>query len=125
MISSIRIDKYLWAIRAYKTRSLASDACKAGKVKIDGKAVKASRDIQVGDTIELRIGMMNKVIEVKEVIKNRLKASLAVEKYIDKTPPEEIERMEMIRQMKTEHRDRGAGRPTKKERRDLDRIKKS
>lgn len=122
-MDSIRIDKYLWAIRAYKTRSIAGDACKGGKVKIGGQAVKASREVRVGDIIELRVGVMNKVIEVKEIAKNRMKASLAVEKYEDQTPAEELERVEFIRQMKTEHRDSGAGRPTKKDRRDIERIK--
>ena len=122
-MSKIRIDKYLWAIRMYKTRSLASEACKTSRIKMDGLAVKASREVNVGDMIELRIGQMNKVIEIKELIKNRVKGSLAIEKYIDKTPAEEIERMKMINEMRTEHRERGAGRPTKKERRDLDRIK--
>ncbi len=109
----------------YKTRSVASEACKTGKVKIEQQAVKASREVKVGDLIELRTGQMNKVIEIKEVIKNRVKGSLAIEKYIDRTPQEEIERLEMIRPMKTEHRVRGTGRPTKKERRELDRAKDS
>ena len=122
-MDSIRIDKYLWAIRAFKTRSIASEACKTGRVKIDGKPVKPSREIKVGDIIEFKAGIMNKIIEVKEVIKNRLKASFAQEKYIDRTPAEELERLEMIRQMKTEHRERGSGRPTKKERRDLEKMK--
>jgi len=122
---AVRIDKYLWAIRMYKTRSIASEACRNGKVKMDGQPVKASREVKIGDLIELRTGQMNKVIEVKEIIKNRVKGTLAIEKYIDKTPAEELERLEMIRQMKTEHRDRGAGRPTKKERRELDRIKEA
>jgi ribosome-associated heat shock protein Hsp15 len=122
---AVRIDKYLWAIRMYKTRSIASEACRNGKVKMDGQPVKASREVKINDLIELRTGQMNKVIEVKEIIKNRVKGTLAIEKYIDKTPAEELERLEMIRQMKTEHRDRGAGRPTKKERRELDRIKEA
>lgn len=122
-MTGIRIDKYLWAIRLYKTRSIAGEACRSAKVKIGDQPVKASREVNVGDVIELRVGIMNKVIEVKEVIKNRLKASLAVEKYIDITPAEELERIDMIRQMKTEHRDRGTGRPTKKDRRDLYKIK--
>jgi len=122
---AVRIDKYLWAIRMYKTRSIASEACRNGKVKMDGQPIKASREVKIGDLIELRTGQMNKVIEVKEVIKNRVKGILAIEKYIDRTPAEELERLEMIRQMKTEHRDRGAGRPTKKERRELDRIKEA
>jgi len=122
-MSKIRIDKYLWAIRLFKTRSLSAEACKNGRVKMDEKAVKASREVNVGDLIAVRIGQMNKVIEIKEVIKNRVKGTLAIEKYIDRTPAEEIERMEMINQMRTEHRDRGAGRPTKKERRELERVK--
>lgn len=122
-MTGIRIDKYLWAIRLYKTRSIAGEACRSGKVKIADQPVKASREVNVGDVIELRVGIMNKVIEVKEVIKNRLKASLAVEKYVDITPDEELERIDMIRQMKTEHRDRGSGRPTKKDRRELTKIK--
>jgi len=123
-MDSVRIDKYLWAIRAFKTRSIAAEACKNGRVKIGGSAVKASREVKVGNIIEVKVGVMNKTLEVKELIKNRLKASLAQEKYIDKTPAEELERLDMIRQMKTEHRERGSGRPTKKERRDLERIKK-
>ena len=122
-MTGIRIDKYLWAIRLYKTRSIAGEACRSGKVKIADQPVKASREVNVGDVIELRVGIMNKVIEVKEVIKNRLKASLAVEKYVDITPDEELERINMIHQMKTEHRDRGSGRPTKKDRRELTKIK--
>lgn len=124
-MSKIRIDKYLWAIRMYKTRTLASEACKNARIKIDGQAVKASREVNIGDMIELRVGQMNKVIEIKELIKNRVKGSLAIEKYIDRTPAEEIERMEMINEMRTEHRDRGVGRPTKKERRELDKIKEA
>ncbi len=119
----VRIDKYLWAIRQYKTRSISAEACKNGRVKIDGAPVKASREVKVGDIIELRVNIMNKVIEVEEVIKNRLSASLAVQKYTDITPQEELERVEMINEMRTEHRDRGAGRPTKKDRRELSKIK--
>lgn len=119
----IRIDKYLWAIRLFKTRSLSSEACKTGRVKMDEKAVKASREVNVGDLIAVRIGQMNRVIEIKELIKNRVKGTLAIEKYIDRTPAEEIERMEMINKMRTEHRERGTGRPTKKDRRELERIK--
>jgi ribosome-associated heat shock protein Hsp15 len=124
-MEGIRIDKYLWAIRAFKTRTLAADACKGGKVKMDGNAVKSSREVKIGDIIELKVAGVNKVIEVIDLTKNRLKASLAVEKYNDLTPSEEMERVELIRQMKTEHRDRGTGRPTKKERRDIDRLKES
>ena len=119
----VRIDKYLWAIRQYKTRSISAEACKNGRVEIDGVAVKASREVKVGDVIELRVNIMNKVIEVIEVRKNRMSASLAVQMYNDITPQEELERVEMINEMRTEHRDQGAGRPTKKDRRELSKIK--
>mgnify|MGYP002641156578 CR=1 FL=1 len=122
-MAEARIDKYLWAIRLYKTRSISAEACKNGRVKINGLAVKASREVKVGDVIELRVNIMNKVIEVVDVIKNRLSASLAVQKYKDITPQEELERVEMINEMRTEHRDRGTGRPTKKDRRELSKIK--
>ncbi len=119
----MRIDRYLWAIRAYKTRSISAEACRAGKVQMDGQNVKPSRHVKVGDIISFKYGVMNKTIEVLELIPNRLKASLAVEKYKDLTPPEELERVEMLHQMRNEHRERGTGRPTKKERRQLDQIK--
>ena len=122
-MAEARIDKYLWAIRLYKTRSISAESCKHGRVKVNGVVVKASREVKVGDVIELRVNIMNKVIEVVEVIKNRLSASLAVQKYKDITPQEELERVEMINEMRTEHRDRGAGRPTKKDRRELSKIK--
>jgi ribosome-associated heat shock protein Hsp15 len=122
-MESIRIDKYLWAIRMFKTRTLAGEACKSGRVKIDDIAVKASREIKIGDIVDLKIGPYNKRIEVVEIIKNRLKASLAIEKYNDITPEEEIERQEMMRQLNYERRERGVGRPTKKDRREIERLK--
>lgn len=122
-MAEVRIDKYLWAIRLYKTRSISAEACKNGRVKIDDVPVKASREVKVGDVIELRVNIMNKVIEVVEPRKNRMSASLAVQMYKDITPQEELERVEMINEMRTEHRDRGAGRPTKKDRRELSKIK--
>lgn len=122
-MESIRIDKYLWAIRMYKTRTLAGDACKSGHVKIDDVPVKASREVRAGDIIDLKTGAYYKRIEIVEIIKNRLKASLAIEKYNDITPREEIERQEMMRQLNYERRERGTGRPTKKDRREIERLK--
>lgn len=122
-MNAIRIDKYLWAIRLFKTRTLAGDACKSGHVKIDEIPVKASREVKVGDIIDLKVGSVHKRIEVVEIIKNRLKASLAIEKYNDITPQEEMERQEMMRQLNYERRDRGVGRPTKKDRREIERLK--
>lgn len=122
-MESIRIDKYLWAIRMFKTRTIAGDACKSGHVKIGDVPVKASREVRAGDIIDLKLGAYFKRIEIVEIIKNRLKASLAIEKYKDITPPEEMERQEMMRQLNYERRAHGAGRPTKKERREIDRLK--
>ena len=122
-MEAVRLDKWLWAIRAFKTRSLASEACKGGRIKIEGVPAKASREIKIGDIIEFRSGQLSKKIKVTQILKNRVNASLAVQNYEDLTTPEEYERLEFINQMKTEKRDRGIGRPSKKDRRDIDRLK--
>lgn len=122
-MNSLRLDKWLWAIRAFKTRSLASEACKGGRVKIEGVSAKASRDLKIGDIIEFKAGHLNKRIKVVQLIKNRVNATLAVQNYEDLTPPEEYERLEFINQMEVEKRDRGAGRPSKRDRRDIEKLK--
>ena len=124
MENSIRIDKWLWAIRVFKTRSLASQACKAGKIKIDGNNVKASREVKIDDIISIQIGQLLKTIKVKGLIKNRVSAKLAIENYEDLTPAEEYEKLKLQHEMKTEYRDHGSGRPTKKERRIITKLKK-
>ena len=115
--SIVRMDKWLWAARLFKTRSLAADAIKGGKVKIDGNPVKPSREVKVGDVIQVQIEQLHKVVEVKAVVKNRVSAKQVPEIYNDLTPKEEYERIEFMRAYKAEWRDRGAGRPTQKERR--------
>jgi ribosome-associated heat shock protein Hsp15 len=122
-LEEIRIDKWLWAVRLYKTRSIATEACKTGRIKIDGIAVKPSRNIRRGTIIEVFQPPMQKKIEVKELLKNRVGAKLVENYMIDHTPEEEYEKLQMIKEMKTEWRNRGTGRPTKKERRDIDRLK--
>ena len=119
----IRIDKWLWAARLFKTRSLAADAIKGGKVKIDGNPVKPSREVKEGDVIQVQIEQLHKVVEVKTVIKNRVSAKQVPEVYNDLTPKEEYERIEFMHAYKAEWRDRGAGRPTKKERRMIEKMK--
>ena len=119
----VRMDKWLWAARLFKTRSLAADAIKGGKVKVDDKPVKPSREVKVGDVIQVQIEQLHKVVEVKTVIKNRVSAKQVPEVYNDLTPKEEYERIEFMHAYKTEWRDRGAGRPTKKERRMIERMK--
>ena len=119
----VRMDKWLWAARLFKTRSLAADAIKGGKVKVDGNPVKPSREVKEGDVIQVQIDQLHKVVQVKTVIKNRVSAKQVPEVYNDLTPKEEYERIEFMHAYKAEWRDRGAGRPTKKERRMIERMK--
>ncbi|HAG15743.1 MAG TPA: RNA-binding protein [Bacteroidales bacterium] len=123
MTTHFRLDKYLWAIRAYKTRSLSTEACKNGRIKVNGIVAKASRELKIGDQIGFKVDQLNKQIEVTQLIHNRVNPTLALDNYNDITPKEEIERVEMIRQMKDEKRDRGIGRPSKKDRRDIEKLK--
>ncbi len=122
-MSEVRIDKYLWSVRIYKTRNIAIDACKAGKVKIEGNSVKPSRIIKEGDVINLSIGPLNRTIKVKALLHNRVSAKLVPDYLEDLTPPEEYERIQLMNEFNAEWRDRGLGRPTKKDRRFIDKLK--
>ncbi|MFN4123526.1 MAG: RNA-binding S4 domain-containing protein [Flavobacteriales bacterium] len=115
-----RIDKYLWAIRAFKTRSLATDAIKGGKIKFEKENVKPSKDVKVGDVYTIQIGMLQKTIRVTGLLEKRLSAKEAVAYYEDITPPEEYQKIALLKDFPFVQRDRGTGRPTKKERRELD-----
>lgn len=118
----VRADKFLWSVRIYKTRSLATNACRTGRVKIGDDIIKASREIYVGDIISIRLTGHTKTIEVKEILHNRVGAKL-VDTYIsDLTPAEEYAKIELKNDLNQGKRDRGAGRPTKKERRQLDNL---
>jgi ribosome-associated heat shock protein Hsp15 len=116
----LRIDKYLWAIRLFKTRSLATDACKAGRVKLNGQNIKPSAIVKVGDVYQVSKGIEKKVIEVIDLSYNRTEAKIAVTKYKDLTPVEETHAFKSVFHAPTLKRDRGAGRPTKKDRRETD-----
>lgn len=120
-----RIDKWLWSVRLFKTRSLSAEACKSNKVYIADQAVKPSREVQVGDMITLRLGQLTKTIEVKQLLKSRVGAKLVENYMIDHTPADEYEKQKFARELNYEYRDRGIGRPTKKERRILEKLKKS
>jgi ribosome-associated heat shock protein Hsp15 len=124
MTDTVRIDKWLWAIRFYKTRTQAADACKGGKVKINGINVKPSREIKKDDIIEIHHNFIKRVVKVKDAAHNRVSAKLVPELMEDLTPAEEFEKQEMMRQLNIEKRDRGAGRPTKKERRMIEKLKR-
>jgi ribosome-associated heat shock protein Hsp15 len=121
----VRVDKWLWAVRLYKTRTLATEACKAGRVKIAGQPIKASRVLKIGDEIEVHLGSLNKTVKVKELLHNRVGPKLVEQYLIDLTPIEEYERLELIREFNYEKRPRGTGRPTKLDRRQIERLKEN
>jgi len=118
----LRVDKYLWAIRVFKTRSLATEACKTGKVKWNGVNIKASHEVKVDQVFTIQRGPDKKVVRVKALLANRVDATKAIEFYEDQSPkPEETRFSSSF--LFGGKRDRGTGRPTKKERRDLDDFK--
>lgn len=116
----LRVDKYLWAIRVFKTRSLATEACKAGRVKLKGQNIKPSAVVKIGDVYQISKGLERKVIEVVDFSYNRTDAKIAVTKYKDLTPVEETHAFKSVFHAPTLKRDRGTGRPTKKDRRETD-----
>ncbi len=117
----IRLDKYLWSIRLFKTRSLASDACEKGKVKYQGASAKASRNVNINDEYEVKTEGKKWLIKVIGVISNRVQYSEAIQNYLDITPAEEIERIKFqAASFHTGKRLSKVGRPTKKQKRDLD-----
>ncbi|HTJ14371.1 MAG TPA: RNA-binding S4 domain-containing protein [Dinghuibacter sp.] len=118
----LRIDKYLWAIRLFKTRSQASAAIDAGRVKLQGAAVKASRTVAVGDEYEVRTEGRKWVIKVTGLLEQRKQFAEASQFYQDLTPPEELERLKAFQptSFHTGKRQSKIGRPTKKQRRDIE-----
>jgi ribosome-associated heat shock protein Hsp15 len=123
-MEGIRIDKWLWSVRIYKTRSIATDACRNGRVKAGGQVVKASHEVKEGEIIQVSLHAMTKTLRVKALLKNRVSASL-VENYMeDLTPQEEYDKLKIKRETNHEFRERGTGRPTKKERRLIERLKR-
>lgn len=116
----LRIDKYLWAIRLFKTRSLATEACKAGRVKFNGQNLKPSAIVKPGEVYQVSRGIEKKVIEVVELLYNRVESKIAVTKYKDITPLEETHGFKSMFHAPALKRDRGTGRPTKKDRRETD-----
>lgn len=112
-----RIDKWLWAVRVFKTRSLATEACRAGKVRDADKNLKPSHLVKPGEIFFVRNGMVTRKLEVIGIPASRLGARLVPEYMKDLTPPEELEKYRLQREAAFYYRDPGAGRPTKKERR--------
>ena len=116
----MRIDKYLWCIRIFKTRNIATESCKKGQVKLDGINCKPSKDVYGGEIISVRKNQINYKIEVLAVPESRIGAKLVQQFCNDITPKEEFEKLDLLQYSKDYYRKRGTGRPTKKDRRDID-----
>jgi ribosome-associated heat shock protein Hsp15 len=118
-VSSARVDSWVWAVRLAKTRSAATAACKAGHVQVNGERAKPAQPLRVGDEVRLRGTDVERTVTVARLVNKRVGAVIAAECFVDLTPPPP--RKEEI--PATVLRDRGAGRPTKRERRDLERLR--
>jgi ribosome-associated heat shock protein Hsp15 len=116
----MRIDKYLWCIRYYKTRTLATTACKKGHIKVNNDVVKPSREVFPQDIIELRKDQINYKLKVNDIPESRVSAKLVDIYRTDITPKEQFEARELLKYSKDYYRKKGVGRPTKKDRRDID-----
>jgi ribosome-associated heat shock protein Hsp15 len=121
-MAEVRIDKYLWSIRVFKTRSEATDACKGGKVRVNGNDIKPSRDVKVGDVIVVRKGAVTYTYKVLALIDKRQGAALVPNYAENLTPQEELDKLRAPVETFFLKRDRGAGRPTKKDRRQMDAL---
>lgn len=118
----VRIDKWLWAVRLFKTRSIAIEACKKGRITIKGITIKPSRMIKIGDVIEVRRPPVTYSFEVLSLTENRMGAKLVPDFMKDVTSPSQLEILEMSKVSGFVDRARGTGRPTKKDRRDLEQF---
>jgi ribosome-associated heat shock protein Hsp15 len=114
--ATARVDSWLWAVRVYKTRSAATTACRAGHVRVNGERAKAAQPVRAGDELRVRIAGFDRLLVVRKTITKRVGAPLAAEAMEDRTPPRDPAPM-------LAQRDRGAGRPTKRERREIDRLR--
>lgn len=121
-MAEVRIDKYLWSIRVFKTRSEATDACKGGKVRVNGNDIKPSRDVKVGDVIVVRKGAVTYTYKVLALIDKRQGAALVPNYAENLTPREELDKLRAPVETFFLKRDRGAGRPTKKDRRQMEAL---
>ena len=123
LVKYMRVDKFLWCVRYQKTRNQASIACKKGQVKVNDNVVKPSREVYIGDIIILRKNQINYKIKVNDIPKNRVGAKLVDIYRVDLTPKSEFEAQELLKYSKDYYRKKGIGRPTKKDRRDIDNYK--
>jgi len=118
----IRIDKWLWAVRIFKTRNLAAEHCRRSRVLIGDEPVKPSRLVRIGDVIMVRKPPLTLTYQVTGLIDKRVSASLAAENVINLTPKEELDKLKLVQENLFFTREKGTGRPTKKDRRELDKM---
>jgi len=124
MGEGVRIDKWLWSVRVFKTRSMASAACRTGKVKISDQVVKPSRDVSIDDEITVSVNPhFKRTVKVIALLSNRVGAKLVPNYAEELTTQEEYDKLKKYSQLNWERRDRGIGRPTKRERRDIEKLK--
>lgn len=125
MLEKVRVDKWLWSVRIFKSRTLAGTAVKSGKVKVNGDPVKPSSNINRGDRLLVQKNGFNLEFEVLDLIEKRVGAPIAQKCYVDRTPEEELNKYKswFVGKSSAERREKGAGRPTKRERREIDRFK--
>lgn len=116
----MRIDKYLWCTRYFKTRNIATQVCKKGAIKVNNEPVKPSREVYPGDSITVRKDQIHYTLEVIDIPENRVGAKLVNLYRVDTTPPEAFKNQELLKYSKEYYRKKGVGRPTKKDRRDLE-----
>jgi len=117
--ASARVDAWLWAVRIYKTRSLATTACRAGHVRVNGERAKAAQPVRPGDEVRVRIAGFDRHLVVRQTITKRVGAAVVAASVEDRTPPPPPRELTAFVPV----RDRGAGRPTKRERREIDRLR--
>jgi len=117
--TSVRVDSWIWAVRVLKTRSAATAASKAGHVRVGGERAKAAQSVRIGDEVRVRTGEGERILIVRRLIVKRVSATVAAECFDDLTPPPPPKEERVV----TAVRDRGAGRPTKKDRRDIEKLR--
>lgn len=124
-LNKVRLDKWLWSVRIYKSRSMATDACKAGKIRSKGEALKPSSLVVKGQILEVKKNGFTLSFKILQLIEKRVSATLAMPCYEDQTSAEELNKYKtwFVGKSGSEYRDRGEGRPTKKERREIDDFK--
>lgn len=124
-MEKVRVDKWLWSVRIFKSRSMATDACKSGKVKIDEQNIKPSYMLKQGEVLHVRKNGFDLTFLVKELLSKRVSAVLAAPCYEDQTPADELNKYKdwFVGKAASERRERGAGRPTKRERREIEDYK--